>query len=145
MFLTTQEKYHAARRWVLLRCCAVCCRGRASFKSAMPLPRVSVLLRRRAHLFMLMPAEGFAYTKGAPKTYRRPDKADAVTREFYAVCGTYMISRRPGLPPVVLKIGTLDNPLVYGRAQMAIFTVEGQPFHLIADGVSAFEGLPPRR
>jgi hypothetical protein len=39
------------------------------------------------NLFMLVPAEGFAYTKGAPKTYRRPDKADAVTREFCAVCG----------------------------------------------------------
>jgi len=55
------------------------------------------------NLFMLMPAEGFAYTKGAPKTYTRPDKADAVTREFCAVCGTHMITRRPGLPPVVLK------------------------------------------
>src|SRR5215470_9901712 len=36
------------------------------------------------NLFMLVPAEGFAYTKGAPKIYRRPDKADAVTREFCA-------------------------------------------------------------
>jgi hypothetical protein len=41
------------------------------------------------NLFMLMPAEGFAYT--------RPDKADGVTREFCAVCGTHMITRRPGL------------------------------------------------
>ena len=97
------------------------------------------------NLFMLVPAEGFAYTKGAPKTYRRPDKADAVTREFCAVCGTHMISRRPGLRPVVLKIGTLDDPSVYGGAQKAIFTAEGQPFHLIADGVPAFEGLPPRQ
>jgi hypothetical protein len=38
---------------------------------------------------------------------------------------------------MVLKIGTL--------AQKAIFTAEGQPFHLIADGVPAFEGLPPRQ
>src|SRR5436853_7607069 len=30
------------------------------------------------NLFMLVPAEGFAYTKGAPNTYRRRDKADAV-------------------------------------------------------------------
>jgi hypothetical protein len=88
------------------------------------------------NLFMLVPAEGFAYTKGAPKTYRRPDKADAVTREFCALCGTHMISRRPGLRPVVLKIGTLDNPLVYGGAQKAIFTAEGQPFHLIADAAA---------
>ena len=72
------------------------------------------------NLFMLMPAKGFAYTTGAPKTYTRPDKADAVTREFCAACGTHMITRRPGLPPVVLKIGTLDDPAVYGGAQMAI-------------------------
>ena len=103
----------------------------------MPLPRVSAYLGWSAYLFMLMPAEGFSYT--------RPDKADAVTREFCAVCGTHMITRRPGLPPVVLKIGTLDDPSVYGGAQMAIFTAEGQPFHLIADGVPAFEGLPPRQ
>jgi hypothetical protein len=94
---------------------------------------------------MLMPAEGFAYTKGAPKTYRRPDKANAVTREFCKVCGTHMTTRRPGLPPVILRIGTLDDPSVYGGPQMAIFTAEGQPFHLIADGVPAFEGLPQRR
>jgi len=94
---------------------------------------------------MLMPAEGFSYTKGAPRTYTLPNKPNAVTREFCAVCGTHMITRRPGLPPVVLRIGTLDDPSVYGGAQMAIFTAEGQPFHLIADGVPAFEGLPPRQ
>ena len=96
-------------------------------------------------MFMLMPAKGFAYTKGAPKTYTRPDKADAITREFCADCGAHMVSWRPGLPPVVLKIGTLDDPSVYGGAQQAIFTAESQPFHLIAEGVPSFAGLPPRR
>lgn len=95
------------------------------------------------NLFMLMPAEGFRYTKGAPKTYKRPDKVDAVTREFCAECGTHLITRRPGLSLVVLKIGTLDEPSLYGGARMAIFTAEGQLFHIIPDGVPAFEGLPP--
>jgi hypothetical protein len=54
------------------------------------------------NLFMLMPAGGFRYTKGAPRTYKRPDKADAGTREFCAACGTHLIARRPGLPPLVL-------------------------------------------
>jgi hypothetical protein len=37
-------------------------------------------------LFMLMPTEGFRYTKGAPKSFTRPDKGNAVTREFCAEC-----------------------------------------------------------
>jgi hypothetical protein len=45
---------------------------------------------------------------------------------------------------VVLKIGTLD-PSICGRAQMAIFTAEVQPFHLNADGVPAFEGFAAAR
>jgi hypothetical protein len=94
---------------------------------------------------MLMPAEGFTYTKGTPKTYKRPDKVDAVTREFCAACGTHMMSRRPGLRPVVLKVGTLDNPSVYDGAKMAIFTAEGHPFHLIAEVIPVFEGLPPSK
>ena len=92
-----------------------------------PLPRMPVHLRRRTE-------------------YVHADAGErAVTREFCAACGTHLITRRPGLPPVVLKIGTLDDPSIYGGAQMAIFTAEGQPFHLIADGVPAFDGLPPPR
>jgi hypothetical protein len=45
---------------------------------------------------------------------------------------------------VALKIGTLVDPSVYGGAQKAIFSAESHPFHLIAAGVPAFEGLPPR-
>ena len=96
------------------------------------------------NLFMLMPAEGFRYTKGAPRTYTRPDKADAVTREFCAECGTHILTRRPGLNAVVLKVGTLDNPGLFGSPQMAIYTIDRQPFHQIPDGLPAFERLPKR-
>jgi len=37
----------------------------------------------------------------------------------------------------------LDVPWVYGGAQMAIFTADGQPFHIVPDGVPAFKALPP--
>ncbi|MAW82228.1 MAG: hypothetical protein CMI63_18480 [Parvularcula sp.] len=97
------------------------------------------------NLFMLMPAEEFRYMKGTPKSFARPDKADAVTREFCAECGAHLITRRPGLLPVILKIGTLDDPKVFGGADMAIFTAEGQPYQLIAEGAPSFEGLPPPR
>ena len=96
------------------------------------------------NLFMLMPAEGFRYTKGAPRTYTRPDKADAVTREFCAECGTHILTRRPGLNAVVLKVGTLDDPGLFGSPQMAMYTIDKQPFHQVPDGLPAFERLPKR-
>ena len=67
------------------------------------------------NMFMLMPAEGFHYTKGTPKQFTRSDLENAVTREFCAECGTHILTRRPGLPPVVLKIGTLDDPAQFGE------------------------------
>lgn len=57
------------------------------------------------NMFMLMPPEGFRYTKGEPKQFRRADIDNAVTREFCADCGTHLPTRRPGLPYVILKAG----------------------------------------
>jgi len=39
---------------------------------------------------------------------------------------------------------TLDDPGLFGKPQMAIFTVDKQPFHQIPDGLPAFERLPKR-
>lgn len=96
------------------------------------------------NLFMLMPVEGFTYTKGAPKQFRRKDLENAVTREFCAECGTHILTRRPGLNAIVLKIGTLDDPASVYAPRMAIYTVDRQPYHLIAAGLPAFERLPER-
>lgn len=96
------------------------------------------------NMFMLMPPEGFAYTKGAPKQFKRSDLEGAVTREFCAECGTHLITRRPGLPAIIVKVGTLDDPARFGQPKAAIFTVDKQAFHHIPDGLPAFERLPPR-
>jgi hypothetical protein len=93
--------------------------------------------------FMLMPPEGSAYTKGTPKQFKRPDIENAVTREFCETCGTHILTRRPGLAQIVLKAGTIDDPaLDYGGPKIAIYTSEKQPFHLIAEGVPAFDRVP---
>ncbi|BAT58452.1 glutathione-dependent formaldehyde-activating enzyme [Variibacter gotjawalensis] len=97
------------------------------------------------NLFMLVKPDEFRFTKGEPKTFKRPDLENAVTREFCAECGTHLTTRRPGLPAVVLKIGTLDNPADFGGPAIAIFTGEMAPFHHIPDGMPAFEALPPGR
>jgi hypothetical protein len=96
------------------------------------------------NMFLLMPPDGFKYTQGAPKTYRRTDIDNAVTREFCAECGTHILTRRPGLPYVILKAGALDEPSRFGLPQMAIFTIDKQAFHQIAEGLPAFERMPPR-
>ena len=73
------------------------------------------------NMFMLMPPEGFAYTKGTPKQFRREDLENAVTREFCADCGTHILTRRPGQSQLILKAGTLDDPAAgYGAPRMAI-------------------------
>lgn len=95
------------------------------------------------NLFMLMPPEGFAYTKGEPKRFTRTDIENAVTREFCAACGTHILTRRQDMPQIVLKIGTLDDPAAgYGGPKIAIYAVDKQPFHLIAEGVPVFDRLP---
>lgn len=95
------------------------------------------------NLFMLMPPKGFRYVSGAPKTFARSDLEQAVTREFCEHCGTHLTTRRPGLPFVILKIGTLDDPSLFGGPQIAINTSDMQPFHIIPEGLPAFEREPP--
>jgi hypothetical protein len=96
------------------------------------------------NLFLLMPVQGFHYVKGAPKSFQRTDIESAVTREFCAACGVHLTTRRPGLDAIILKVGTLDEPGLFGAAQMAVFTIDKQRFHHIPDSARAFERLPTR-
>lgn len=91
--------------------------------------------------FIAMPAAGFTYITGQPKQFTRKDLARAVTREFCAECGTHLVTKVPGLPAAVLKVGTLDEPAQF-HPQMAIFTCDKQEFHVIPAGMATFEKLP---
>ena len=95
-------------------------------------------------MFVVMPSAGFAYTKGAPKQFTRGDLENPVTREFCPDCGTHMATRPPGRPVIVVKVGTLDDPKLYGGPQMAIFTIDKQPFHQVPEGLPTFERMPQR-
>jgi len=95
------------------------------------------------NVVMGMPASGFAYTQGKPRAFRRSDLDKPVTREFCEVCGTQLLSRAPGLAGVVLlKVGSLDDPSVYGAPQMVIYTCDKQSYHQLPEGVTAFERGP---
>jgi hypothetical protein len=91
--------------------------------------------------FIVMPAAGHKYTKGTPKAFTRSDLERPVTREFCPDCGTHLATKPPGRPVVVVKVGTLDDPKQF-TPQMAIFTVDKQPFHQIPEGLKTFERRP---
>jgi hypothetical protein len=95
------------------------------------------------NVVMGMPEGEFSYTKGAPKQFRRSDLPNPVTREFCAACGTHIAAKSPGLPgAVLLKVGTFDDPSLFGGPQMVIFTIDKQAFHHIPEGIPAFERVP---
>ncbi|WP_217358729.1 GFA family protein [Thalassococcus sp. S3] len=98
-----------------------------------------------ANFFLLVPQDGFVFSKGAPARFARSDLAEPVTREFCFTCGTHLATRRTDTPFVILKAGTLDDPSVMEPVQMAIFTKDMQPYHLIGEDIPCFEELPPRR
>jgi hypothetical protein len=118
-------------------------KGDAIFKGQCHCRECQYISGGHPNVVMAMPEAGFGYTKGAAKPFRRSDLADPVTREFCAECGTHLLSRTSRLPgAVLLKVGTFDDPSVFGGPQMVIFTVDKQNFHHVPDGVPAFERTP---
>jgi hypothetical protein len=97
------------------------------------------------NLFMVMPADAFRYVQGAPKSFTRSDIPNPGTREFCPNCGTHLTTRIAADPTIlVLKVGTLDDPSVFGQPQLAFWVSDKQPYHLIPEGVRAFESMPGR-
>ncbi len=94
------------------------------------------------NVFMAMPIAGFSYTKGQPRQFTRSDLERPMTREFCPNCGTHLATRAPGFPAVVVKVGTLDDPSLFGGPDLAIYTIDQQSFHQIPAGARTFERLP---
>ncbi|MBN9618151.1 MAG: hypothetical protein J0H43_00195, partial [Actinobacteria bacterium] len=60
-------------------------------------------------------------------------------------CGTQILTRRPGMAHPIVKAGTLDDPNAYVGPDFAIFCEEKAVFHLIPDGIPAFDKMPEKR
>jgi hypothetical protein len=117
--------------------------GEPTFKAQCHCRECQYITGGGPNLFVMMPADGFRYTKGAPKQFTRSDIDNPVTREFCEACGTHMVTR-PRMPAVVVKVGTLDEPALFEGPNVAIYTIDKQPFHVIPEGMPAFERLPGR-
>ncbi len=96
------------------------------------------------NVIVAMPLSGFCYTKGEPKQFARSDLPNPVTREFCPNCGTHILTRAKGFDGVILKVGTFDDPALFGGPDMAIFAVDKQSFHGIPEGIPVFDRFPSR-
>lgn len=95
------------------------------------------------NMFLVVQASGFAYAKGRPKSFTRTDGAP--TRDFCEICGVHLTACSPLAPGVVLiKVGTLDDPAVFGGPEAVYWTGEKQEFHLLPPGVPAHERPKPQ-
>jgi hypothetical protein len=94
-------------------------------------------------MVMGMPEGGFEFTKGSAKAFKRSDLDNPVTREFCGECGTHILAKSEALPgAVLLKVGTFDDPSVFGGPQITIHTADKQSFHHVPEGVPSFERTP---
>ena len=94
------------------------------------------------NVIMIMPRNGFKFVKGIPKTFKRKDIENAVTRLFCENCGTGIGTKNPNRPnSIILKVGTFDDPSIF-KPDIAIFTIDKQKFHYIEDGLKSFERRP---
>lgn len=117
--------------------------GDAIFKGQCHCRECQYISGGHPNVVMGMLEGGFTYTKGAPKAFKRRDLDDPVTREFCADCGTHLLTRTPRVPgAVLLKVGTFDDPSLFGTPQMVIYTIDKQSFHHVPDGVPTFERVP---
>ena len=81
------------------------------------------------NLIMVVPEDGFKFTKGVAKKFARSDLETPVTRFFCDKCGTGVGTKSPARPGSMI-------------IKLAIFTVDKQEYHHIEDGLPAYERRP---
>lgn len=87
-----------------------------------------------------MPKEGFSYNQGEPSRFSRTDVEQPRTREFCAKCGTHLTTLSPNLPTgVFVKVGSMDDPSLFGTPGVAIQTADAQAFHHVPTDVPTHE------
>lgn len=89
--------------------------------------------------FMAVPSEAFVVTSGDPRLFKRSDRDKPVSRYFCPICGVQVYNTRPGLDMTIFRVGTLDEPELFGGPRIAIYLREKQAYHHVPEGVACFE------
>jgi len=98
-----------------------------------------------ANCSIVISEKNFRFIKGKPKIFKRHDLEAPRIRYFCSNCATHICVKSPPRPGMlVLKIGTLDDHSWF-NPQVAIYSIDKQPFHQIPDGVESFERVPPSK
>ena len=95
------------------------------------------------NMFLLMPPDGFKYTKGTPKTFMRSDLEKPGDAGVLRQCGTHLSRGRAACQPSSSRSARSTIQPVR-RAADGDLHVDKQPFHQIPDGLPTFERLPKR-
>ena len=94
------------------------------------------------NVIMIMPLEGFQFTKGQAQEFKRNDIDNSVTRLFCNNCGTAIGTKTPMRPnSIILKVGTFDDPSIF-EPKIAIFASDKQKFHYIDKNIKSFDKRP---
>ena len=117
--------------------------GEPMFKGQCHCRECQYLTGGHPNVIMAMPEIGLQIHEGRAEIVQAQGLPNAVTREFCAECGTHLTTRTPNLPGAALiKVGTFDDPSLFGMPQMAIFTIDKQVFHHVPTGIPSFERVP---
>jgi hypothetical protein len=74
--------------------------------------------------------------KRSVKGFTRQDIEHPVTREFCENCGTHLFTRAPGFKQgVIIKVGSVDDPSLFGKATIANYVSDAQPHHRLPEDI----------
>lgn len=92
---------------------------------------------------MAFPAEAIR-VKGRTASYQsRADSGATVTREFCPSCGSRLFGSSSAMPGMRTAHATaFDDPAVF-KPMMSVYARRRQPWDALAEGVPAFDAMPP--
>jgi hypothetical protein len=98
------------------------------------------------NFYVAVEAQGFRFTKAEPRVFTDEGHAWRPTRHFCGRCGVHLTARSErAASAVLIKVGTLDDPSVFGGPQMVTWTSEMQKFHSLPADVPAHAEIPGRK